>query len=1227
MHLKSLELTGFKSFAEGKIDFPQGVTAVVGPNGSGKSNVVDAILWVLGEQSTKTLRSERMEDVIFNGTEARKPLGMVEVSLVMSGVSDEQWQGLSSLPVQLGDGHDVMVTRRLYRNGDSEYLINKTQCRLKDVRSLFLDTRAGSKGHTVIEQGRIEQILNASPQDRRELIEETAGIVRYKKQKAEALRKLDSTHQSLLRVRDIIAEVQRQLTSLERQARQARAYQNLQQEARTLEIRLLVTDYRARLAAQEAVIAEVGGLETEESAHLAEQGRLQAELEAVKLQVTEAEQTLARVREEADRLERLKGQAVTATEVERAKLEQFEQQRVQAQVDLARCVEDGARAAETMQALRLQLDAMEAEIAVAAQGLADLEAEAAAAATRRAAAVAEEERARRASMDGMVQVTREENGLAEGQRRLDETIRRTERLTQEQLEMEGRCRGAEERLAETVRAREREQGELQARQQARDEAVQSVARLDAVLRDLDQRIGRDQEELAATRSRLRALLGVIKEEMGYGREGEETTSLRAVCRELKQALAEWLVVPAGLDRAVEAALGERVRGWLVDGPASAKEAVALLKQKGFGRGTFVPVSPRWAAAGSAAESAWWPTIQGRPGVLGRATDLLGASGEAQSALASLFDSVVIVQSLDIAMELWEAGHWSAPAGPTLVTVDGEVLEPSGIVTGGSGAGEAAGMLQRRRETQELEGKTQELTAAVDAQRGRREEVLVERQAAQATADHLQEVIRDTDLRVLALAKDEANLSSSLADLQRRLETITTERQAEESARGDIEASIETARERLIQLTQDHRLREAELADLSQARQALDAESQTLQQRMMEARLDLAARRSQLEHGRADLVRSVAADEERQARGRELEAQLTALGEGMARSRAERERNEELCRDLTGQVDRVRDLLVQTQETLAQEGQRARDLDTALEAERAALTACRETRMGVEVRRAEIKAHLGQLEGTLLETYQLSIEAALALEPEADPSLELPEPGDGESGAESPGLRERLHKIRTRIERMGAINLAAIEEHRELEERHKFLAAQEEDLAQSISALKEIISRINRTTKQMFLDTFNELQQKFGEVFGRFFPGGRAELILTEPEAGAEGESGGGHAEPGVDIAAQPPGKRLKSITMLSGGEKTLTAMALIFASFLIRPTPFCILDEIDAPLDEENIGRFTTVLRELSLGAQFLVITHNKRTMAIADSLFGVTMEEPGVSKLVSVRLADLQPA
>jgi len=340
VYLKSLEMLGFKSFAEAKIQFPKGITAIVGPNGSGKSNVVDSILWVLGEQSTKTLRSEKMEDVIFNGTEVRKPLGLVEVSLVIGGLGELRLDAISGLPSELSEYQELMITRRLYRNGDSEYLINKTPCRLKDIRNVLIETRAGSKGHTVIEQGRIEQILQASPQDRRELIEETAGIVRYKKQKAEALRKLEATQQNLVRVRDIVAEVKKQLNSLERQARQARSYQTLQQEARGLEIELLSRDYRTMHADLESVDHEAREVEAQEAEQVAEQARLDSEQEAIRLRMNDAAAAISRVRDTLAGTEQRQSQALTAAEVERNRTELFERQRMQAAQEMERLAAD-----------------------------------------------------------------------------------------------------------------------------------------------------------------------------------------------------------------------------------------------------------------------------------------------------------------------------------------------------------------------------------------------------------------------------------------------------------------------------------------------------------------------------------------------------------------------------------------------------------------------------------------------------------------------------------------------------------------------------------------------------------------------------------------------------------------------------------------------------------------------------------------------------------------------
>ena len=1222
MHLKSLELTGFKSFAEARIAFPKGITAVVGPNGTGKSNVVDAILWVLGEQSTKTLRSERMEDVIFNGTEARKPLGMAEVSLVIGGIGEERLAGLETLPNRLNEYDEVMVTRRLYRNGDSEYLINKTPCRLKDIRSLLLDTRAGTKGHTVIEQGRIEQILNASPQDRRELIEETAGIVRYKKQKAEALRKLEATRQNLLRVRDIIVEVRRQLNSLERQARQARTYQSLQQEAKVLEIRLLVRDCRALLASKAMVESDLAQLDAKEAGQAAGQARLNSELEAVRLRLVAGDESVSQIREELARVEHQQAQAVTAAEVERGRLELYKQQRAQALVDSTRLGREHQQVAADLAELRTKLSRIDADIAEGSRVLSELEQNERALAARRAAAVEEEERARQGILDITVRTTHEENNLARLEAQREEARRRADRLAEEQAEVGTQRADSFERLRGFAQGREeaeRLRGNLQ---REKDAAAQETQRLEDRLRDTEQQVGRQQEEHAASESRVRALQGVIREEMGYGREGEgETASLRD-CQGVREAVAEWLVVPPGLERAIEALLGERVRAWLVDGPAQARQAIAFLKTKELGRGAFIPMRPRVGEPGHQGQD-WWPALANESGVVGQALDLVQAPDASRAVLTYLFEGVVIVETLEVAVRLWERGLWSAPTGPTLVTLAGDVLDAAGVMTGGA-IGASGGLLQRRSEVQQLAAQLAQLARAVEDGRRSREQLSVECEGSRAAVQRLDESIRKAEMRLLALVKDEAGQGQSVEGLDKRIETISAERRMVEEERVQFEAEIRSGRDRRAGLVEEKRVQEAGLSQHGAALAGMEEEGFELQRRLTEAHLAVATLRARREHGEADLARLVKEQEERSARIQTLDQQIDALVTATQQSQAAWDRNVTQCQELGRRAVQIRAEFVSAQEAQAGDTASSRRVEQELSVVREAMASSREARTALEVRRAEINTQLATQEATLAGTYQLSLSAALAQEPEDEGKGQMTrERGGGED--DSRALREQLQALRERLQRMGLINLAAIGEHQELEERYRFLTTQEADLFNSVGSLKEIIARINRTSKQMFMDTFNELQGKFNEVFGRLFPGGRAELVLTEPEQGQE-EGVGSSEEPGVDIVAQPPGKRLKSIAMLSGGEKTLTAMALIFASFLIRPTPFCILDEIDAPLDEENIGRFAEVLRELAEEAQFVVITHNKRTMGVADSLFGVTMEDPGISKLVSVRLAELQP-
>ncbi|MBD0305133.1 MAG: chromosome segregation protein SMC [Nitrospiraceae bacterium] len=1261
MHLKSLELTGFKSFAEAKIEFPTGITSVVGPNGTGKSNIVDAILWVLGEQSAKTLRSERMEDVIFNGTETRKPLGMAEVSLIMGGVDEERMN--AGLPHQLGDYQEVMITRRLYRNGESEYLINKTPCRLKDVRSMFLDSRAGTKGHTIIEQGRIEQILNASPQDRRELIEETAGIIRYKKQKAEALRKLESTQQNLLRVRDIIAEVKRQLNSLERQARQARSYQTLQQEARALEIRLLGRECRVLIDSRTKEEAELAELHAQEAGLAAEQSRLDGDIEAHKLRILEESQSVGRIREDLARVEHEQSQAIATAEVEKGRVSLYEQQHAQAREELTRLEVSREQNETAIRELRARICADESEVQAGMQVYTELESTERALAGRRAQVSEEEGRARQEIVAITIQATSGENRLASLDNQAGATARRLQRLATELAEIETQHAAAIERLAGTIADREAGERMVQNLRVQASGADQKTQRLAEHLREIDDAMVHKQQELAAVESRLRALQGVVREEMGYGREGEEeATSLRAACHGVHASVAEWLVVPPGLERAVEAILGERVRAWLVESPMQARRAIEFLNEKGLGRGAFVPLHPRYTDDPQAQPAkAWWPLLSGQPGIRGRAIDLVQVGSESHGVLACLFEGVVIVSSLEVAVEQWERGLWTAPDGPVLVTIDGEVMDAAGVITGGT-AGTTGGLLLRRREIQRLEQERADVLRTLEEHRRNREQIAMQWQSERDSLRQLEEAIREADMSRLALTKDEATFRQIADDLARRLETIRAEREGDEQEQVGIDAERRSVGDEVTRWLDEKAVRESGLAELQTTLKEMEEETRRLQQQLTESQLSLASLRARLEHGRADLTRLIKEQDERTTRVDELNRQCVALEGAIGQSAQERDRNEVLVRQLDERAGEIRADLLSAQDRYTRDVERSQELEKKLAAVRSALTSSREARTAIEVRRAEIATQLSVRESTLEGTYQLTIQAALAQEPveqqawegvrpderapvlaDSGPAVETSsgaEMSEAPSGAEPHGadndngmipadpsldIRTQLQKVRSRLERLGPINLAAIEEHRELEERYRFLTTQENDLSQSVASLKEIIARINRTTKELFRETFDELQQKFGEVFGRFFPGGRAELVLIDPQP--DPESGPGSEEPGVDIAAQPPGKRLKSIAMLSGGEKTLTAMALIFASFLIRPTPFCILDEIDAPLDEENIGRFAAVLRELSEGAQFVVITHNKRTMAVADSLFGVTMEEPGISKLVSVRLADFQPA
>ncbi len=1225
MQLKTLLLSGFKSFLDARLDFPQGIMAVVGPNGAGKSNVVDAMLWVIGEQSLKSLRSERKEDVIFNGTESRQPLGMAEVSLVVSDVTSQELESISGVMETLPGNKELMITRRLYRDGESEYSINKIPCRLKDIRSLFWEARAGTKGHTVIEQGNIDQILSGSPQDRRAFIEETAGIVRFQKQKREALRKLKATQVNLVRVRDIIAEVQKQLQTLTRQSRQAEQYQKIKTEGRTLEIRILKHDYDGLDGRRTSLESTLAQLELRESELMAEQSRLMASHEELKATLAHDGELVGHTQEELRRLEQEIGQSLTTMEVERSRADLFARQRAQALEERTHLSADAERAVTVIKTMLEQAQRSEEAIALVTEQLKALETQERTLAEKRATVQTQTEQARQCVLDCAIERSQTESQRTHFGVKQEELLSRIQDMQaeqnqcrQERAEAETALAGHNTQLQQVIR-------HIDATRERHTTLSAAVVELEERLRAVEEQRSLEHTRRVASESRLQALQAVLQEEFGYpqGREGNQP-SLRNMCQGVKEALAERAEVPQEYEVAIEAVLGEYIRAWVVQGIDVIPQALAFLKEHKLSRGAFVIAQPQPPSSEPFMES--WPALREAQGVLGRAVDLMTVPDDLKDVWHCLLERVVLVETLTDGLS---AMRHVAPAdrgGVLLVTRNGEVLDPRGIVTGG-GSGEAGGLLQRRREVRVLEQNVSAMDQRLAEHDSQRQIVQEQFETHKREQHDLETALKESETQRLAVEKDTTAFASRLEALEQRWNENQTERDLRQEELTRVREQATLAQTRLGEIEQRQRDEERRLEELTTQLRECEEATGSLYKQLTDTRLTLTTNRERHDRARADLDRL---QEEEQSRGTRLQSlaeQAESLQAQTLKSREEQQRADARFRDL----EEKKTALERQRETVearhTQGLQQSRDYEHRLNDNRKHCASARDTRGQSDIQLAEIRTRIQTIEETMRGTYGES----------PDVTVENPLPSEGASAPEDgedegpDTWRERLQTIRTRMDRMGPLNLAAIDEHREQEERYQFFARQEEDLSESIQSLQEIIERLNRKTNQMFRETFDALQEKFNEVFAALFAGGKAELVLVKPdveqEEGGEGDEKEDDlaVEHGVDIVAQPPGKRLKNLTMLSGGEKALTVLALMFASFLIKPSPFCVLDEVDAPLDEPNVIRFAQFLARVTSQSQFLVITHNKRTMEVANALFGVTMEEPGVSKFVSVRIADLE--
>jgi chromosome segregation protein len=1283
MRLERLEIAGFKSFSDrAELSFDRGVTAIVGPNGCGKSNVADAITWVMGEQSAKSLRGERMEDVIFSGSDARKPTGAAEVRLRLSGVAiapgtngNGNGNGNGHHPPLLADAtldqtgsdllqavREVEVTRRLYRSGESEYLIDGHICRLKDIHELLMDTGLGAKAYSIIEQGKIGMILSSRPTDRRQLIEEAAGITKYKARRRAAELKLEAAQQNLTRIDDIVFEVEKQRGSLKRQAAKARRYTRLRDEMRRWEKVLFARRYRALGALIESARARLANAREQEAGAAGRLAEVENALGRLRIELAEADAAASHVRETAHARE---------LEINRRQ-QQVALDNQQADMLQARSVE--------LEAERTTLAARRVPERVALEE------------RRRAAVEAEQARDEAAAIacDAAAAYTRAQQTIDGAEQDVERARSEVYAVMNTVTALKAALDSASaqrERAAETLGRLEIEAGELRtaheramaARNSASDALAHAHESLDATrialaaresqlsaARAEHERRARDvrcrEHELAALAARLRSL-----EELAAHRAGFSDAARMVLVQANGHvgqmgALADVIEVEPRYERAVEACLGELLQHVFVRRHEHAAAGLALVRQEDAGRCGFViteTAAPGGEGAAGAEGAVRFARAEGavRFAAAEGAVRLAGAEGavaftgwSAVPAGAVLLSSVVRIDSEfapivrnaigdAVIVDTFDAARDLAPQlDIPVATIEGDVLRGAHLAAGGS-KGNACGILATKREIKELRERVTEDRAALQRLAdltSQSEHAIAE---ATATVAALSSELHRQEKTIVAVEGQMQRASEDESRLAQRSDIVATEMARAREEIAALDARQTEARESVTRLDEQKQAADQLLGDAQRTLQAARETAESVAQRAAEARATHAALVERSAAVAADVERLIEAAKELEHRVEGCATDLTLMRDQRERLLAAVAEGQGLMDDDVRALESLREDMRIADAKAAQLKAQTEQQEEGIREARRALDAVRALAAELDVTRATAESDLSHLAQQCLDAVGVPLadvraeversEAAGEVEPDvaAIRAAEAPDADEEEDTAEAaakagaaPPLaasekmtaEEAIAELKAKIDKLGPVNMMAIEQFDELETRHTFLTTQRKDLVDSIAQTNEAIKRIDQTTHARFNEAFFAINGNFQQTFSTLFGGGRAGLTLLDENDPLES---------GIDIVASPPGKRLQSVQLLSGGEKALTAIALMFAIFRYKPSPFCLLDEIDAPLDDANIGRFVEMLRGMMDRTQFIIITHNRKTMEIADRLYGVTMEEPGVSKLISIQL------
>ena len=1181
MYLKSIEVHGFKSFANKIVfDFHKGITGIVGPNGSGKSNVADAVRWVLGEQSVKQLRGSSMQDVIFAGTENRKPLSYAYVAITLDN-SDHQ------LAI---DYEEVTVARRLYRSGESEYLINGSPCRLKEVSELFYDTGIGKEGYSIIGQGQIDRILSGKPEERRELFDEAAGIVKFKKRKATAQKKLENERDNLVRVNDILAELERQVGPLERQSEKAKTYLKKKSELKEYDVNMFLLESEQIRSQQKDVEDKFQIADAQLKESNADYEKIRTEYEQLGQSMAQMDEKINSIRENISNTsvmkEKLESQIQILTEQIhtaemtdehlQSRLDAIDQEKAQRSEQSATYIAEKEKLDE--QLLEVQnrqneaqekLTAVQQEIARCNQGIENGQKELYELLNNKAGIQSKQQRFD--TMLEQINIRKAELGKRLLDRKTQEADLNTV-LSDYQKELE-------EVSLEIIDLKKKEEELTGKEKEWRDK-----------LRENGRKLEENQTAFHKQQSRLESLKNIAERYDGYGNSIRKVMEQKASNPGLLGVVSDLIQVEKKYETAIETALGGNIQNIVTEDESTAKKMIDFLKQNRLGRATFLPLTSVSAKGNPKNE-----TLLDEEGVLGIANRLVKCDKKYDEVAAYLLGRVLVVDTIDHAIALAKKNHYSLH----IVTLEGEYLSPGGSMTGGAFKN-SSNLLARKREIEELEQKVDSIRKELSKLKNRREDI---RTAIELNADELDQV--KVELQQKYLVQNTAKMNADRAKQQRNeSEAVFTGLMGEKQQIEQQIEEIDNNKKQILDEIEYSKKREQEINEEANAFQKILEEQAKLEneasQKLSNIQLETANIKQKVEFAQVNIDRINGEVEK-------FDAERADLLENAAQSKEDAKKKqqdiEEIKKTIAASGESHGKLEEELRESVAKKEQMSADYRGFFQKQEEISKRCNDLDKEIfrlNNQREKLKEAGEYQTNYLWEEYELTPHAALELQNDIYDDLTA--------------LKKMVAEVKDEIRKLGDVNVNAIEEYKEVSERYQFLKGQHDDLVEAEQTLVGIIEDLDSGMRKQFSEKFAEIQKEFDASFKHLFGGGHGTLELVEDED---------ILECGIRIIAQPPGKKLQNMMQLSGGEKALTAIALLFAIQALKPSPFCLLDEIEAALDDSNVTRFASYLNKLTKNTQFIVITHRRGTMAAADRLYGITMQEKGVSTLVSVNLIE----